>query len=79
MKVYQKHAAKVITKFPVLVVHAMTAAISKAIELHLWIMEEYPYLKAKVETDSVPTLISQDGKQELQERSAIHITLTKNA
>ena len=57
LQVYKKHAKKVIIKQPVLVIHAMTAAINKAIELHLWILEEFPYLRPTVHTDSVPTLV----------------------
>lgn len=44
LQVYKKHALKVLTKHKVLVLHAMTAAIDKAVQLHLWIMEEFPYL-----------------------------------
>ena len=78
LQVYKKHATKVIIKHPVLVIHAMTAAIDKAIQLHLWIMEEFPYMRPVVHTDSVPTLVEVDGEKRLQERSAIHITLSKN-
>jgi hypothetical protein len=55
----------------------MTAAIDKAVQLHLWLMEEFPYLVPEIHTDSVPTLVERDGQQKLQERSAIHITLRK--
>jgi len=48
---------KVLTKHKVVVIHAMTAAINKAVQLHLWLMQEFPYLKADVVTDSVPTII----------------------
>lgn len=54
--VYKKHALKVLTKYNILVLHAMTAAINKAVELHLWIMEEFPYLQSEITTDSVPTI-----------------------
>ena len=77
LQVYKKHAGKVLTKHPVLVIHALTAAIDKAIELHLWLMEEFPYLSAEVQTDSVPTLVELKGEPRLVERSAIHITLRK--
>ena len=56
LQVYKKHATKVITKHTVLVIHAMTAAIDKAVQLHLWLMQEFPYLSADIQTDSVPTL-----------------------
>jgi hypothetical protein len=52
---------KVLTKHNVLVLHAMTAAINKAVQLHLWIMEEFPYLKADIATDSVPTIVEVEG------------------
>jgi len=35
----------------------MTAAINKAVQLHSFLREEFPYLKAEIVTDSVPTLI----------------------
>ena len=77
LAVYKKHAQKVLTKHSVVVVHAMTAAIEKAVQLHLYLMQEYPYLRAEIVTDSVPSIIEREGKVELKERSAIHITLTK--
>lgn len=55
--VYKKHAVKVLTKHNVLVLHAMTAAIDKAVQLHLWLMDEFPYLIADISTDSVPTIV----------------------
>lgn len=75
--VYKRHAHKVLTKHSVVILHAMTAAIEKAVELHLYLMQEYPYLKAEIVTDSVPSIVENEGKAELRERSAIHITLTK--
>ncbi len=38
LPVYKRHAIKVLTKHKVIVLHAMTAAIDKAVQLHLWIM-----------------------------------------
>ena len=64
-------------KNPILVIHAMTAAIDKAIQLHLWLMEEFPYLCPDVQTDSVPTIVEVDNEKKIIERSAIHITLQK--
>ena len=55
----------------------MTAAIEKAVRLHLYLMQEYPYLKPQISTDSVPSITSSDGNYQIKERSAIHITLTK--
>ena len=77
LQVYKKHATKVLIKNPVLVIHAMTAAIDKAIQLHLWLMEEFPYLCPDVQTDSVPTIVEVDNEKRIVERSAIHITLQK--
>jgi hypothetical protein len=57
LAVYKKHAVKVLTKHRSIIIHAMTAAINKAIELHAFLREEFPYLKAEVVTDSVPTLV----------------------
>jgi len=56
----------------------MTAAINKAVQLNIYLRTEFPYLKADIVTDSVPTIIQKDGKHEMKERSAIHITLSKN-
>ena len=56
----------------------MTAAIDKAINLHLWLMEEFPYLLPEIQTDSIPTIAeTTEGEVKLIERSAIHITLRK--
>jgi hypothetical protein len=44
----------------------MTAAIEKAVRLHLHLMEEYPYLKAQIITDSVPSISSSDGNFEIK-------------
>jgi DNA-binding protein len=77
LPVYLKHAHKVLTKHTSLVIHAMTAAINKAVQLQSQIRRQFPYLAVEVVTDSVPTLVEVDGKKELRERSAIHITLTK--
>ena len=57
LAVYIKHANKVLTKHPTLIIHAMTAAIDKAIKLSMQLMEAYPYLKAEVQTDSVPAIL----------------------
>jgi hypothetical protein len=54
--VYLKHAHKVLLKSQTLIIHALTAAINKAVKLALNLMEEYPYLEQQVYTDSVPTL-----------------------
>lgn len=35
----------------------MTAAIDKAIKLYMYLMEGYPYLKADIQTDSVPVIL----------------------
>lgn len=77
LAVYKKHAHKVLTKHSVIILHAMTAAIEKTVELHLYLMQEYPYLKAEIVTDSVPSIVEKEGNVEVKERSAIHITLTK--
>lgn len=77
LQVYKKHALKVLTKHSVLILHGMTAAIDKVVQLHLWLMEEFPYLKAEIQTDSVPTIVDVEGNKQIIERSAIHITLTK--
>ena len=77
LAVYKKHVHKVLTKQSVVILHAMTAAIEKAVALHLYLMQEYPYLKAEIVTDSVPSIVQTEGKVEVKERSAIHITLTK--
>jgi hypothetical protein len=39
LKPYLKHANKVLTKNNILVIHAMTAAINKAIKLALFLMQ----------------------------------------
>ena len=44
--VYQKHAEKVLIKHHTLVIHAMTAAINKAVQLYLFLRRKYPYLHA---------------------------------
>lgn len=62
LAVYKKHAHKVLTKHSVIILHAMTAAIEKAVDLHMYLMDEYPYLKAEIVTDSVPSIIEQEGK-----------------
>ena len=54
--VYKKHAEKVLTKHNTIILHAMTAAIGKAVQLYMFLMENYPYLKAEIVTDSVPTI-----------------------
>ena len=63
LAVYQKHALKVLTKHDVLVLHAMTAAIDKAVQLHLWLMDQFPYLTAEISTDSVPTIVEVKDKK----------------
>lgn len=35
----------------------MTAAIENAVELYIYLMNEFPYLKAEIKTDSVPTVV----------------------
>jgi hypothetical protein len=77
LPVYIKHAHKVLIKHNCIIIHAMTAAIDKAVRLHVHLMEEYPYLNAQIVTTSVPSITNNDGNFELKERSAIHITLTK--
>jgi hypothetical protein len=77
LAVYVKHANKVLTKHSVLIIHAMTAAIEKAVQLHLHLMDAFPYLKAEIKTDSVPSIVESEGNLQVKERSAIHITLTK--
>jgi hypothetical protein len=78
LPVYIKHAHKVLIKHNCIIIHAMTAAIDKAVRLHVYLMEEYPYLNAQIFTNSVPSINNCDGNFELKERSAIHITLTKS-
>lgn len=76
--VYQKHSEKVLVKHHTLVIHAMTAAINKAVQLCLFLRRKYPYLHADIVTDSVPTIVEEEGGgHAVRERSAIHITLTK--
>lgn len=77
LQVYKRHALKVLTKHSTLILHGMTAAIDKTVQLHLWLMEEFPYLKVDVQTDSVPTIAEVEGNKQIIERSAIHITFTK--
>ena len=61
-----------------IVIHAMTAAINKAVQLTLYLRKQYPYLNADIVTDSVPTIVQEeDGPHSIRERSAIHVTLTK--
>jgi precorrin-6B methylase 2 len=66
LEVYIKHARKVLTKHETLVLHAMTAAIEKGVKLHVRLMEEYPYLKANIITDSVPTIANYDGELQVK-------------
>ena len=76
--VYLKHANKVLLKHPVVIIHALTSAINKAVKLALTLMDEYPYLHQEITTDSVPTLnYTESGEQVVSEKSAIHITLSK--
>ena len=77
LAVYKKHALKVLTKGKIIVLHGMTAAINKVVELHLWLMEEFPYLHPEIVTDSVPGMVQEKGENRIVERSTIHITLTK--
>lgn len=45
MKVYEKHAKKVLYKHDVIIIHGLGAAINKAVKLGMFLMKEYPYLK----------------------------------
>ena len=48
--VYLKHANKVLLKHPVVIIHALTSAINKAVKLALTLMDEYPYLHQEITT-----------------------------
>jgi hypothetical protein len=61
LEVYIRHARKVLMKHGTLDIHSMTAAIEKGVKLHVHLMEEYPYLKAHIITDSVPTITDLGG------------------
>lgn len=54
--VYVRHADKVLLKHDVVIIHALTAAINKAVKLALYLMDEYPFLQQEIITDSIPTL-----------------------
>jgi len=56
LPVYIKHANKVLLKHNTVIIHALTAAINKAVKLAINLMEDYPYLEQQIFTDSVPTL-----------------------
>lgn len=62
LAVYKKHALKVLTKHNQIVLHGMTAAITKVAELSLYLRKQFPYLRTEICTDSVPTVVQlEDG------------------
>lgn len=77
LAVYKKHANKVLIKHNCIILHAMTAAIDKAVKLYIYLLTEYPYLTSQVVTDSVPTVQGDSSDVCIKEKSAIHIILSK--
>lgn len=55
----------------------MQASIHKALDIALTLQDNNPDMTQEIVSDTIPTLVEEDGKRKIREVSAIHITLCK--